>query len=155
MKYLKKDVAVGCLQADKNIAGQLKAQLKEAQDALGVAKAQQAKDYMLWRENVEEIILREERGEQVFTHHYNDAAYSPTHTDGRARRLGMIEYDFRRANEKVEEAYQAVINHRPSALTVFLTSIDDEFVTDVGIKAAGFNHGGLGKYVVLGKQGDL
>lgn len=154
MKYLRKDVALGCLQRDRNKTVELKQKLADAQTALGVVKARQLADYTTWRENVEELIGRVDDGEGLYQEQYQNSIYSPIVTGGRARRLGEAQYNIRRANEAVEEAYQAVINQRPSALTVFLTGIDDEFVTDAGIKAAGFDHGGLGRLVVLGKQGD-
>ena len=151
MKYRRTDVVLGLLEADRQAQLRLKADHQKAQDELGVATKTQDADWAAWRENVENLIDMVDSGyKRPTSGEYTNTINSPVLVDGRVRSLGLSKHKLVEVQKAVENTYQALIDQKPSDLTVFLTSIDDEFITDMGIRAAGFDHRGLGRYVAMG-----
>lgn len=153
MKYLRSEVVQGLLQSDKNRKARLEEEFEAAKASLAELNQKAWDDFEVWKTNVDELIqsvldLSVPPTNEV----YVQTCKKPGDLPYRLADLGPSNYDLKRANEKVESTYQALVNHGPSDLTIFLSGVDDEYVTDAGVRGAGFDHQGLGRIVMIGKE---
>lgn len=147
MKYLRTDILEGSVKADQNLLKTFTDELSEAQAKLDGMYASARADWRMFLARVAEC------PEEWAPTHENfktligiKGSYSPPD-------LGMNEEAVRKLKGKINNLRDKIDGFKPSPMTTFLRSIEDGFVTDSGLITAGIKHDGLGKYLVLAKEG--
>lgn len=88
----------------------------------------------------------------VYTSDIEELNYVKNSSGRRATSHGHARHHIDNLEREISKLEQQVEEWDFSSLTKFLSSIEDEFVTDSGVRTAGFEHGGLGVRVLKGRE---
>lgn len=147
MRYLRTDILEGSRTADQNLFESFSDELSEAQTKLDRLYAKARADWRTFLARVGEF-----PDEWAPTHENFKTligikgSYSPPE-------LGMNDEEVRVLKVRINNLRNKIDDFKPSQMTTFLLSIEDDYVTDTGLTTAGIKHNGLGKYLVLAKEG--
>lgn len=154
MNYRRTDVLAGSIIADTEHKAYLEKTLAERKwDLQTLVDITQSRLKQM-KPKLEALIERIDWEEVILQSEVDDAVRFSSENK-RHELYGFASYPRQNLAEEIYSLQDRISEWDYSPLTVFLSSIDDEFVTDAGIKTAGFTHNGLGKLVVLAKKGEM
>lgn len=145
MKYLRTDILAGSEKSDQAQFDKLMTKFDEHQNKMLEIHLQAQADWVTILARVEEApdnwAPTQAELKQLVGVEHNNAT------------LGMSTWDLDNLKSDIDRLRDKIDNFKPSELTMFLRSIEDTYVTDSGIRTAGITHNGLGRYLVLAKEG--
>ena len=147
MRYLKSDILEGSRTADQNLFESFSDELSEAQSKVDGLYAKARADWRTFLARVGEC-----PGEWAPTDENFKTLIGLTGPYSTPE-LGMNAEEVRVLKARINNLRNKIDDFKPSEMTTFLMSIEDDYVTDTGLATAGIKHNGLGKYLVLAKEG--
>lgn len=148
MKYLTADVLAGSRISDEKAKDEIRKTISNLED-------RRAELYGEWREDepkVEQItnalLKRIQNGDDLTVDELQFAFKKPS--EGYANRYyGLRSRDIDGITKHIEKQRQRLLEMRPSPFTVFLESVGDEYITDYGLKSAGFSNCAPGRLAAM------
>lgn len=151
MKYLARDVLIGSRLMDEEKRNAAKLELEQAQQEKKKLVQKAAEDMPVLRRNLEDLLAKMAMPNTVLTTtEVTNAGTSNVLSKSYNRRsLGLETFELNKIDSDIKRKhakYQSLVGS--SDLTKFLETVTEEYITDYGLKSAGFSGVSAGRLVV-------